>query len=118
MPDKDLKLRTKNFAHRCVRLCEALPKTFIAQHLAHQLVRCATSVAANYRSACLAQSKASFISKVSIVVEEVDEACFWMEFAIDEKIVKSSLVDALLSEGKELTAILLASRKTARANRK
>ena len=88
MPDKDLRERTKSFAHRCVKLCMALPDALLGIHIKKQLIRCSTSVGANYRAACLAQSKAAFISKLSIVIEEIDESCFWLEFIIDEKLMK------------------------------
>ena len=114
MKDEDLKNRTKEFAHRCVKLALALQKGRLENHIASQLIRCSTSVAANYRASCLAQSKASFISKISIVLEESDEASFWLEFIVDERLVKSDRVEPLLSESKELTAIFYASRKTAR----
>ncbi len=110
----ELKRRTKKFAHRCVKLAMALPNTQFANHIRGQLFRCATSVASNYRAACIAQSKASFISKLSIVIEEADESYFWLEFIIDENLIKSNLVEPLLKEADELTAIFIASRKTAR----
>lgn len=109
-----LKQRTKEFAHRCVKLSIALPDTYLGNHIKGQLIRCSTSVASNYRSVCIAQSKASFISKMSIVIEEVDESYFWLEFIIDEKLLKKQLVEPLLKEANELTAIFIASRKTAR----
>ncbi len=115
--DKDeLKKRTKEFAHRRVKLSMALPKTYLGNHIRPQLIRCSTSVASNYRSACVAQSKASFISKLGIVIEEVDEACFWLEFIIDEQLLKKQKVAPLLQEGNELAAIFISSRKTARKN--
>ena len=92
----------------------ALPNTQLGNHLRGQLIRCSTSVASNYRAACIAQSKASFISKLSIVIEEADESYFWLEFIIDENLIKSNLVEPLLKEADELTAIFIASRKTAR----
>jgi len=95
-------------------LASELPNKRLGKHIAGQLIRCSTSVAANYRASCLAQSKASFVSKMSIVLEEADESSFWLEFIIDEKLMKANLVEALLSEAKELTAIFYASRKTAR----
>ena len=88
--------------------------TYVANHIRGQLIRCSTSVASNYRAVCVAQSKASFISKLSIVLEEADESFFWLEFIIDEELLKKELVDPLLEEAKELTAIFVASRKTAR----
>lgn len=94
----------------------ALPNTTLGRHIKGQLIRSSTSVASNYRSSCVAQSKASFISKLGIVIEEADESCFWMEFIIDENLIEKSKVAPLLKEGEELTAIFIASRKTARKN--
>ncbi len=112
MNQDELKKRTKDFAHRCVKLSTALPKTPLGRHIQSQLIRCATSVAANYRAACIAQSKSDFAFKMSIVAEECDESCFWLEFIIDEKSLRVNQVTPLLGEGKELTAIFMASRKT------
>ena len=114
MDKEQLKKRTKQFAHRCVKLALALPNSCLGGHIKGQLIRCSTSVASNYRAACIAQSKASFISKLAIVIEEVDEACFWMEFIIDEQLISRAKVSPLLEESKELTAIFVSSRKTAR----
>ena len=114
MDERELKKRTKEFAHRCVKLSLALPETDLGRHIRRQLIRCSTSVASNYRAACIAQSKASFVAKLSIVLEETDESAFWLEFIIDEKLLKKELVEALLRESEELTAIFIASRKTAR----
>lgn len=114
MKGEELKQRTKQFAHRCVKLGLALPKTYLGNHIKGQLIRSATSVASNYRAACLAQSKASFVAKLSIVIEEVDESYFWLEFIIDESLIKKELILPLLKEADELTAIFISSRKTAR----
>ena len=114
MDSEKLKERTKEFAHRCIKLAMALPKGQLGNHIAGQLIRCSTSVAANYRATLLAQSKASFISKLSIVLEETDETAFWLEFLLDEGLMKRDRVESLLNEAKELTAILYSSRKTAR----
>jgi four helix bundle protein len=117
--DKDeLKKRSKVFAHRCVKLCTALPNTVLGRHITRQLIRCSTSVAANYRAVCVAQSRASFVSKLAIVIEEVDESYFWIEFALDERLVKQDQVADLLREAEELTAIFIASQNTARRNKK
>ena len=110
---EDLKIRTKTFAHNCVKITEKFPNTYIGTHIKNQLIRCSTSVAANYRATCIAQSKPSFIAKISIVVEEVDESAFWLEFLIDEGVVLKQDVEPLLNEANELIAIFIASRKTA-----
>ncbi len=109
---EELKKRTKDFAHRCVKLALALPKSPLGNHIRGQLIRCSTSVASNYRAACIAQSRASFVSKLSIVIEEVDESCFWLDFIIDEKLLKEKQVVPLLDEGKELRSIFVSARKT------
>ncbi len=114
MSERDLKKRTKEFAHRCVKLSLALPDNPLGKHIRTQLIRCSTSVASNYRAACMAQSKADFVSKISIVIEEVDESCFWMEIIIEEKLLDEKQVVYLLEEGRELTAIFISSRKTAK----
>jgi len=112
MDHEQLKNRTKEFAHRCVKLCFALPKTDLGNHIRKQLIKCCTSVASNYRAACIAQSKPDFISKLSIVVEEADESIFWLEFITDEKLLNEKQVAPLSNEAKELTSIFIASRKT------
>ncbi len=114
MNEKDLKNRTKEFAHRCVKLCLALPKSGLGNHIRKQFIKCSTSVAANYRAACVAQSKPDFVSKLSIVIEEADESCFWMEFIMEEKLLSEKQAADLLREAKELTAIFVTSRKTAK----
>ena len=114
MKSDELKRRTKTFAHRCVKLCMTLPNSYLGKYLKGQLIRSSTSVASNYRSACIAQSKASFVSKLSIALEEADESFFWLEFIIDEKLLKTKLVETLLNEARELTAIFISSRKAAR----
>ncbi|MHC4203320.1 MAG: four helix bundle protein [Planctomycetota bacterium] len=117
MDADDIKERTKDFAHRCVKLALALPQTALGNHIRGQLIRCSTSVAANYRSVCIAQSKPTFVSKLSITIEEADETCFWMDFVIDEKLLQKEKVLPLLQEGRELTSIFVSSRKTARGLR-
>ena len=114
MDKEQLKKRIKQFAHRCVKLGAALPRNYLGNHIRGQSIRCSTSAASNYRAACVAQSKAGFTSKLGIVIEEVDESCFWMEFIIDEQLIPEAKVTPLLEEGQELTAIFISSRKTAR----
>jgi four helix bundle protein len=79
-----------------------------------QLLRCATSVAANYRAACRARTKVEFIAKMGVVVEEADEAILWLELLTESGIVQAGKTESLLSEAHELTAIFTASRRTAR----
>ena len=105
-----MKQRTKAFANRIVKLCSALPGSWIAQTLGRQLLRSGTSVGANYRAVCRAKSNADFVNKLRIVEEECDESMFWMEL-----LVKASLLRNLTKEANEILAIVVASAKTARA---
>ncbi len=113
MKPEDLKKRTKEFVHRVVKLAVALPRTVLGDHVRKQLIRCGTSVPANYRAALMSQTKATFIAKISIVIEESDEAEFWLEFIIDEKLLKKDAVLSLLNEAHELSSIFIVSRRTA-----
>ncbi|MFC2088606.1 four helix bundle protein [Calditrichota bacterium] len=106
-------MEPKKFAHRCVKMALALPNSPLGKHVRGQLIRCSTSVASNYRATCLSQSKPSFVAKISIVIEECDESSYWMEFIIDENLMKKELIEDLLIESKELTSIFISSRKTA-----
>jgi four helix bundle protein len=114
MDPEELRERTKQFAHRCVKLALALPNTPLGHHVRGQLIRCSTSVASNYRAACVAQSKAHFVSKISIVAEEADESAFWLEFIVEERLLEEPRVAPLLNEVNELAAIFISSRKTAK----
>ena len=111
----DLKVRTKEFA---VRLVDSLPKQRSCDVLGHQLLKSATSVGANYRSACRGRSTAEFCSKLGIVEEEADEAMFWLELLVEAGIVRRELLADLLAEADEITAMVVASIRTARAARK
>ncbi len=108
-----LKKRTKIFAHNCIKITGLFPHNYLGNHIKGQLIRCSTSVAANYRATCIAQSKPSFIAKISIVIEEVDESNFWLEFALGENLITRDKIESLLKESRELTPIFMASRKTA-----
>ena len=113
MNESEMKERTKRFALRVLKLADALPKTRSANAIANQVVRSGTSVAANYRAMCRAKSRADFINKETIVEEEADETCFWLELLIEGKLMRATRVQPLLTEANEITAILVASRKTA-----
>ena len=112
---EDLRRRTKEFALRVINLFRALPKTEEARILGRQVLRSGTAVAANYRSACRARSRADFISKIGITVEEADETAFWLELIIDAGIIKRSKLESLLAEVNELVRIFQASRTTAQS---
>src|SRR5438876_11632982 len=110
-----LKERTKKFAVGIIKLFRMLPKTEEARVIGRQLLRCGTSVAANYRAVCRARSKAEFVAKIGIVVEEADEAVLWLELLTEAGIVSHERTRELLTEARELTAIFTASKHTARS---
>ena len=112
---EELRNRTKAFAVRVVRLYRSLPYRTDAQVLGKQVLRSGTAVAANYRAACRARSRAEWIAKIGIVVEEADETLFWLEMLADCEIVPLRLLEALLKEARELSALFTASQRTARS---
>ena len=114
MTPDELKKRTKRLGLRVIRLVKNLPNTKVATTIGHQLLRCGTSVGANYRAACRGRSKAEFIAKLGIVEEEADESAYWLEMLVEAKIVKMVSVTRLHTEADELTAIMAKSRLTAR----
>ncbi len=113
MTESEMKQRTKTFALRVIKLVNALPARLPARRIADQLVRSATSVGANYRAACRARSRADFLAKLGVVEEEADESAFWLELLIESGLMPSSRLAGLLNEANEITAIIVASRKTA-----
>jgi four helix bundle protein len=113
---EELQKRTKQFGLRVMKLCDALPRSRSANVIANQLLRSATSVGANYRSACRARSSADWINKLGVVIEEADESAYWLELIIDGELLPVAKVAALLKEADELTAIFTASQMTSKRN--
>lgn len=112
MTPKELQQRTRQFALQIIQLCRDLPQTQEAQHSASQLIRAGTSVAANYRAACRARSRAEFAAKLGTVIEEADESEFWLDLIVAAKLLSPERVAALAREADELTAIFVQSRNT------
>ena len=110
MTDKELQERTKKFAIRIIKLVRELEKDSIGRIIGKQILRSATSIAANYRAVCRAKSVKDFIAKLAIVIEESDETLFWLEIIIESNLMKEELVTDLLREANEITAIMVASR--------
>jgi len=114
MNEQQFKDRTKDAALRIIRLVEALPKTRTADILGRQLLRCGTSVGANYRAACRGKSPADMIAKLAIVEEEADEALYWMELLVEARLVSKTRLAKLATEMNQITAMIVASQKTLR----
>jgi len=115
-PD-ELRRRTKQFALGAIGLFRALPRTEEARVLGRQLLRSATGMAANYRSACRCRSRADFVSKIGITLEEADETVFWLELLVNSGTVKQASLVELQNEANELVRIFAASRSTATSRR-
>jgi len=111
---RDLPVRTKAFALRIIRLYAMLPKTTEAQVLGRQLLRSGTSVGAHYREAMRARSTAEFISKVEGGLQELEETGYWLELLGEAGILREERLGELRQEVEELTAILVASVRTAK----
>lgn len=118
MGNLELKDRTKQFGIKIIRLVDALPRNCVADVLGRQILRSGTAVGANYRSACRARSLAEFVSRLAIVEEECDETLYWLELIQEAKLVNFEKIESMQKEADELTAIIVASIKTARRNKK
>ena len=114
MNAEELRSRTRAFSLRVVNLVQTLPKNMVADVLGKQVLRSATSVGANYRAACRAQSGAMFIAKLSIVVEEADETVYWLELIRDAGLVEAKLLVEMIDEAEQILKIMASSRKTAK----
>jgi four helix bundle protein len=109
---QQLKQRTKAFALRIVRMTQALPRNREADVIGRQVLRSATSIAANYRAAGRGRSKAEFTAKLGVVIEEADETVLWLELLAESGIVKPSRLGELLDEANQLLAVFAASWRT------
>jgi four helix bundle protein len=117
MKDLDLKIRTKTFALRIIKLFSSLPRTPEAQVIGKQVLRSGTSVGAQYREACRARSNAEFISKMESSLQELDETSYWLELLVEGEMVKPAKLRELQNETNELTAIFVSSVKTAKSKK-
>ncbi|RYY64530.1 MAG: four helix bundle protein [Chitinophagaceae bacterium] len=115
MTSAELKGRTKRFHIEIIKLCERLPKNAAGFELAKQLIRSAGSVAANYRAACRAKSKADFIYKLDVVIEEADESMYWLEIIGESGLCKVEETLPLVNEANELVSIFTAAAITSKA---
>ena len=117
MDKAELKLRTKAFGLRVLKLVRCLPGEVGADVVGRQLVRSSLSVGANYRSACRGRSRAEFLSKLGIVLEEADESGHWLEIIIEDGMLPAAKVSALLQEANELTAIFFTATSSTRSRK-
>ncbi len=89
MDERTFKERTRKLALAIIRLVESLPRSRSLDVLARQLLRCGTSVGANYRAACRGKSASDMVAKLAIVEEEADEAIYWMELLVESGALSS-----------------------------
>src|SRR5436190_16961717 len=102
MTPKELKDRTRRFAVDIIELCRELPATLEGRIVGQQIIRSGTSVGANYRASCRARSRAEWTAKLGIVEEEADETLYWLEIAVEAKLVSAERAKTLLKEADEL----------------
>lgn len=105
------KAKTKNWAIKILKFLETIPHSPNMQTIRFQLIKSATSTAANYRAACRARSNAEFVSKISISLEEADESHFWLELIEETNINNSETVKLLQTEALEIIGVLVKARK-------
>jgi four helix bundle protein len=117
MNSEELRQRTKQFAINVISFVTTFPRTQASRIIGHQLIKSSTSIGANYRVACRAQSHAHFISKIHIVFEESDESPYWLEIPLVLKLGSEKRCRLLLNEAQELTAIFTAISKTAKRHK-
>jgi four helix bundle protein len=116
MDEQEFKRRTKQLALRVIKLVEALPNTKTGDVIGKQLLRSATSIGANYRAACRANSKADMLAKLATVEEESDETLYWLELLIESSLIPETRLSHLIRETDEILAMTVSSMKTLRKN--
>ena len=114
MTEQEFKDRTKQVALRVIRVVDALHSGRVADAIARHLLRCATSVGANYRAACRGRSAADVIAKLCIVEEEADETLYWLELIVAAELMTADRLRPLMKEVNEIVAMTVASIKTLR----
>ena len=112
---EQLKRRTKQFGLRAIRVVQALPNGKVADVIGRQLLRAATSVGANYRSALRGRSTAKFLSRLGVVEEKTDESPYWMEMLVEADLIGQQRLTALMKEANEIASIIVAAIKTTRS---
>ena len=112
----DLKVRTKKFALRIIKLHQSLPKSGEEQVIGKQVLRSGTSVGAQYREACRAKSPADFVNMMGGGLKELDETAYWLELLVEGEIVPAAKLAELQKETDELTAIFVSSINTSKRN--
>jgi four helix bundle protein len=112
MDQSELKKRTKQFGLRVMKMVAALPQDSVGRAIGNQLIRSGTAVGANYRAAFRGRSRAEFIAKLGVVIEEAYESGYWMELIIEGELLLSNRVESLLDGANQITAIMVATRKS------
>jgi four helix bundle protein len=109
-------LKTKRFALGTIKLYRSLPKSDEARVLGKQLLRSGTAIGANYRAACRARSRAEFVAKLGVVLEEADESAFWLELMQETEVFPDAKLREIVLEARELVSIFVASVRTAKSS--
>ena len=117
MSQEQMRNRTKEFAKQIIALCRELPENREGRLIGNQIFRSGTSVGSNYRAVCRARSKADFIAKIGLVLEETDETLYWLELIDETKVMKNGALRGIKKEANELVAIFVSTANKARAQK-
>jgi four helix bundle protein len=117
MNQEQMRNRTKEFAKQIIALCRQLPENREGRLIGNQIFRSGTSVGSNYRAVCRARSKADFIAKIGLVLEETDETLYWLELIDETKIMKNGALKEIKKEANELVAIFVSTVNKARTRK-
>jgi four helix bundle protein len=117
MNQEQMRNRTKEFAKQIIILCRKLPENREGRLIGDQIFRSGTSVGSNYRAVCRARSKADFIAKIGLVLEETDETLYWLELIDETKIMKNGALKEIKKEANELVAIFVSTVNKARTRK-
>ena len=114
MTPREFERRTRALGVQVIRMVCRLDQGVAVRVCSYQLIKCATSMGANYRAACRARSRREFIAKLGVVEEEADEMVFWLEVMVEADLITSAAASKLMTEAHEILAMTVASIKTAR----
>lgn len=97
--------RTFNFSEKLIKTVVKLPSNSVNLILRKQVIRSGTSIGANYREACEAESSKDFVHKIRISKKESRETEYWLELIIRTNNNSVNVLQDLVNESKEFTKI-------------
>jgi len=108
--------KTEAFSSRIIKLYRFLQDTKQERILSKQILRSGTSIGANVAESRNAQSKADFISKMSIALKEADETFFWLKSLLSGDYITEKQFQSMKNDNEEIIRILVKIIKTSKSN--